>query len=50
MGSKIGGLFSIMLGISLTMYFTYLSRRMYRGVDDNIQSLVKSNDLDDGNN
>ena len=50
MGSKMGGVFTIMLVIVLSSYFTYLVRRMYRGADDNMQSLFESNDLDDGTN
>jgi len=48
MGSKVGGFFTIFLYIWLVSYFTYLVRRMYRGVDDNLQNLTRSNDLQNG--
>ena len=50
MGSKTGGVFTIMLVVALLSYFIYLTRRMYRGVDDNLLSLLQTNDLDDGDN
>lgn len=48
MGSKIGGIFTLILYISLMCYFSYLTTRMYDGLDDNIQSLTRANDLKNG--
>ena len=36
MGSKLGGIFTIMLMLALVAYFSYLVNRMYRGADDHI--------------
>ena len=35
LGSKIGGVFTILLVIALCVYFEYLLNRMYSGMDDN---------------
>ena len=33
-----GGVFTIMIVLALSSYFTYLVRRMYRGADDKMLS------------
>jgi len=48
-GTKVGGMCTIILYFALSAYLFYLGRRMYNGQDDNITTLVKANDLKDGN-
>ena len=50
MGSKVGGIFTIIVRILLTLYFLYLFQRMYNGDDDNMNFLTQGNDLIDGDN
>ena len=46
--SKVGGVFTLLLYSLLTLYFFYLTQRMYNGYDDNINMLIRANELEDG--
>ena len=48
MGSKIGGLFTIVLLVFLVSNFSYLLKRMFLGQDDTIKSWTRANSLKDG--
>jgi hypothetical protein len=48
LGSKVGGVFTILMSVMLSVYFGYLMTRMYAGKDDNSRSATRANRLRDG--